>query len=134
MTKAKITSELKETLGSTDELYKDEVLEKAEHLLRSIEELQSTGSIIESQYEELKQHVSVATTPISITLESDRNTQVTVYRVAKLGTFSRHQLQLRPGPYTIVGSRTGYRDVRLTIEVSPESNNSTILIRCEEPI
>jgi tetratricopeptide (TPR) repeat protein len=132
--KANILKELKVALDSSDQLYKDEVLEKAEDLLRAIAGLEHPGSIIEGYYQQLGQLVRVATTPISITLESDRNTQVTIYKIARLGTFGKHQLQLRPGPYTIVGTRTGYRDVRLNIQVSPKINNSTILVVCEEPI
>ena len=132
--KAEIVIELKKALNSADELYKDEVLARAEALLRVIEQLESPGSIIENQYAQLSQLVHVAVTPVTISLESDGNTEVTVYRVARLGTFKRHQLQLRPGPYTVVGVRNGYRDKRINIQVSPDSSNMTILIRCDEPI
>jgi hypothetical protein len=133
-TKANILTELKASLESADQLYKDKVLEKAEDLLLRIEGLESPGSKIEDQYVQLRQLVDVATTPISITLESDSQTEVTVLKVARLGEFNQHQLQLRPGPYTIIGTRNGYRDVRITIRISPESSHSKILIRCEEAI
>ena len=134
LAKAIILTDLKIALDSADQLYKDKVLERAENLLLRIEDLESPGSIIEQQFDQLRQLVRVATTPISIALESDSNTEVTVFKVARLGTFSKHQLQLRPGPYTIVGTRNGYRDVRVTINVSPDSNGSVVSVRCEEPI
>ncbi len=132
--KAKALKDLTIALESADFLYKDEVLEQAEELLLRIEDMQSPGSVIDDQYEKLAQLVRVATTPVSITLQSDSNTQVTVFKVARLGAFSQHHLLLRPGPYTIVGVRNGYRDVRITIEVGPEDNNSVISVVCKEAI
>ena len=110
------------------------VLKKAELVLASADKLTSPGSIIEQHSEQLQQLVRVATTPIPIIIESDNNTEIIVYKVARLGTVNRHELQLRPGPYTIVGTRTGFRDVRKVIQVTPESRNSTLAIFCTEPI
>ncbi|MEM8845068.1 MAG: tetratricopeptide repeat protein [Pseudomonadota bacterium] len=134
LAKAKSLADLKIALASADQLYKDDVLEQAEDLLLRIEDLESPGSVIQQQFEKLRQLVHVASTPVAVTLESDSNTQVTVFKVARLGTFDRHQLQLRPGPYTIVGTRNGYRDVRISIQVSPENQDSIISVRCEEAI
>lgn len=132
--KAKVLVDLKAALDSANKLHHAKILKKAEQVLAAASTLNSVGSIIEQHADELQQLVRVATTPIPIVLESDNNTDVVVYKVARLGTFSRTELQLRPGPYTIVGTRTGYRDVRKTINVTPESKNSTLSILCEEPI
>ena len=132
--KAKALADIKIALDSADQLYKDDVLEQAEDILLRIEDLESPGSVIQQQFEQLRQLVQVASTPVAVTLESDSSTQVTVFKVARLGAFDRHQLQLRPGPYTIVGTRNGYRDVRITIQVSPENQDSIISVRCEEAI
>ena len=132
--KANILVDLKIALESADLLFEDQVLNQAEDVLQRIESLESPGSIIEKQSEQLKQRVRVATTPIPIILESDGNTQVTLFKVARLGAFKRHKLQLRPGPYVMVGTRNGYRDVRITFQVSPSNDHSLISIRCEEPI
>jgi len=40
-------------------------------------------------------------------------TDVSIYKVGKLGNFTETELTLRPGIYVAVGSRPGYRDVRL---------------------
>ena len=132
--KAKVLVDLKAALESADQLHQAKILQKAEQVLAAISKLNSVGSIIEQHANELQQLVRIATTPIPIVLESDNNTDVVVYKVARLGTFSRTELQLRPGPYTIVGTRTGYRDVRKTIKVTPESKNTILSILCEEPI
>lgn len=132
--KAKVLADLKTALDSADQLHQAKILKKAEQVLAAASKLSSVGAIIEQHADELQQLVRVATTPIPIVLESDNNTDVVVYKVARLGTFSRTELQLRPGPYTIVGTRTGYRDVRKTLNITPDSKNSTVSILCEEPI
>jgi hypothetical protein len=50
-----------------------------------------------------------------------------------LGTVTQHILSLRPGTYTAVGIRNGYRDVRVTFDVRPDQNNAEA-VRCVEPI
>ena len=52
-------------------------------------------------------------------LESDQLTSVTLYRVGALGAFAAKEVELRPGTYTAIGSRDGYRDVRQTFTVRP---------------
>ena len=78
--------------------------------------------------------VAQAGKPVAVTLDSDGATEVTIYHVAKLGQFTRHQLELLPGSYTVVGSRRGYRDVRQQVSVRPGSSGAAIQIICEEPI
>ncbi len=65
---------------------------------------------------------------------SNNLTQVAVYRVGQFGAFSQKELQLRPGTYTAVGSRAGYRDVRKEFDVEPGKGPVSVLVQCEEPI
>ena len=46
-------------------------------------------------------------------------TKVIVYRVGQFGAFKQKRLTLRPGSYTAVGSRAGFRDVRIRFRVDP---------------
>ena len=54
--------------------------------------------------------------------------------MARLGLFNQHQLELRPGTYTAVGSRLGYRDVRVEFTVKPGSPTPAVTIACTETI
>ena len=47
---------------------------------------------------------------------------------------SRNELELRPGTYTVIGSRDGYRDVRQTFTVRPGRDLPPINVVCVEPI
>ena len=132
--KAKLIEDLKSAIDTADQLHQPQVLNNAKGLLETVEHHSFTGSIMQSHAEELRKLVRAATTPISIVLESDEQTEVTIYKVARLGKFKRRELQLRPGPYTIVGSRNGYRDVRKKFRVSKDGQQKTVSIHCDEPI
>jgi hypothetical protein len=84
--------------------------------------------------DELSRLLKRAATPLQVQLVSDNATDVSVYKVGKLGSFETHELSLRPGKYVAVGSRPGYRDVRLEFLVGPEQEAKPIVIRCEEAI
>jgi hypothetical protein len=71
---------------------------------------------------------------VQVHLESDEQTDVIVYKVGHLGRFSEHRLTLRPGRYVVVGSRQGYRDVRLELVVVAGQPPGTLAVRCEEKI
>jgi len=54
--------------------------------------------------------------------------------VGFFGAFERKQVELKPGKYTVTGRRSGFRDVRREITVSPGQAEQIIVIRCLEPI
>ncbi len=92
------------------------------------------GPRLQQQLHGLELALQKAVQPVSIKLQSDNLTDVTVYRVGELGLFSEKQLTLRPGTYTVVGKRNGYRDVRQEFTVSLDSNQSVVTIQCIEKI
>jgi hypothetical protein len=57
-----------------------------------------------------------------------------IYHVGQLGRFSDRVLELRPGTYTAVGSRPGYRDVRRVFTLRAGQDADTVDIRCKEPV
>ena len=54
--------------------------------------------------------------------------------MARLGRFQQRELQLRPGTYTAVGNRVGYRDVREQFTIEPGETSLTVTIACTEAI
>lgn len=132
--KADLLVGLQTVISAADQLHRNEVLTTADNLLAEVNKQTPVGSIIEQQAEELRALVRKATTPLPVMIESDENTQVTIFKVARLGTFRRREVQLKPGPYTIVGTRAGYQDVRKTFVMTADNPLTTIAIRCEQPI
>ena len=83
---------------------------------------------------ELERLTAAAQSPVRLRLESDGVTQVTIYRVGQYGSFSTRDVELLPGRYTVVGTRTGYRDVRHEVVLPPGAAATAVVVRCEEPI
>ncbi|MEM7402191.1 MAG: hypothetical protein AAF304_09615, partial [Pseudomonadota bacterium] len=110
------------------------VAKEAQQLLAKAERLDSPGKKIEQAATKLKQQLELAKQPITITLQSDKHTDIAIYKVGKFGKFSSRQVDLKPGKYTIVGSRKGYRDVRKVVTVLAEMSTKTIQVQCDEPI
>ena len=129
-----IHSRLNEHINNYLRLSTDSIAKEARQLLDEVASLDQTGSKIDQSANTLKELLAQANTPISITLQSDNLTDIAIYKVGKLGKFSSYELKLKPGKYTIVGSRTGFRDIRKVVTVLANMDNKTIQVRCEEPI
>ncbi len=100
----------------------------------NITRMSEIGPRLGGKRDELARLLKRAATPLTVQLISDNVTSVSIYKVGKLGSFATHELSLRPGTYVAVGSRPGYRDVRLEFLVGPELEPKPVIIRCEEPI
>ena len=112
-------------------LESDSQLKNALLLLEEAKEITPRGPMLTADIKKLEQLVEVAQTPVQIAIESDNLTRVAVYRVGKLGRFSVHELELRPGTYTVVGTRDGYQDVRQKVVVKPGLQSLRITVKCK---
>ena len=108
--------------------------QEAKDLLLEASQLIPAGPRHEAQVAQLRELLSTAGTRVRVRLESDDRTEVTVYQVGRMGTFFTLQLELRPGTYTVVGSRSGYRDVRRKLVVAAGEQPEPLVILCEEKI
>ena len=115
-------------------LFNDQTLTDAQSLLTEAYSIQQPGPLLESQTSDLSRLVQIASTPIPVEIYSDELTEVTVYRVGRMGKFLFKQLELKPGTYTVIGSRVGYVDVRQELIVLPGSDLEPITVQCMEPI
>ena len=121
-------------LAKPQALESDRQLKNAILLLAEAEEIRPRGAMLTTRIEKLEQLVAAAQTPVRIAIESDNLTRVAVYRVGKLGRFSVHELDLRPGTYIVVGTRDGYQDVRQKIVVKPGQQSLRITVKCKVKI
>lgn len=131
---AALHKQLEDYIAAPDELSAPATLQRATRLLVDITRMPEIGPRLADQRDELSRLLKRAATPLPVKLVSDNVTEVSVYKVGKLGSFSTRELNLRPGTYVAVGSRPGYRDVRLEFQVGPELEAEPIVVRCEEPI
>jgi len=115
-------------------LFDDKILADAGRLLEEARAVEPQGARIEEQRGRLDRLITLASTPLTVELRSDALTEVTVFRVGTIGTFTSTQIDLRPGDYTVIGSRNGYRDVRHSFTVVPGQVPGPIEVICVEPI
>ena len=92
------------------------------------------NSQLRAQIDQLDAVLRRSQTSTEVLLRSDGFTEVTLFRVSKLGTFDARRLQLKPGRYRASGARTGYRDVLIEFTVDGSASNAAIDIRCDEMI
>src|SRR5690606_34834317 len=125
-TRADLDVKLANLIDNPNLLFRDDVLADARTLIDEARDVlqRATDEIgaqprLEGQVARLEELVTIASTPVPVRLVSDGLTEVTIYRVGRRGVFKTHELELRTGNYTAVGSRDGYRDVRRTFTVVP---------------
>ncbi|HTX23392.1 MAG TPA: protein kinase [Steroidobacteraceae bacterium] len=71
---------------------------------------------------------------VHLALVSDNETEVEIPQIGSFGTFAKREIDLKPGKYTVIGTRAGYRAVRRDVTIEPGEDAQTISVRCEEPI
>ena len=132
--RAQLDEKLSATLAVPAQLSADDAYRDAAELFRAGVAVEGGGSRLTGQIDQLETLLELYQKPVAVSFRSDNATDVTVLKVARLGRFSDHELQLRPGFYTVVGARNGYRDVRRQIEVLAGEPTPPISIRCDEKI
>ena len=117
-------------IASPDKLSSKTLYGQAGDILKQASSLDPRGPKLERQIARVEDLLSTYGTPVPVTFRSDNRTEITLSTIGRLGTFSEKQLSLRPGAYTVIGSRDGCRDVRESILVRPDMQ--PIEIRCDE--
>jgi tetratricopeptide (TPR) repeat protein len=131
--RVKLNAQFDHYLQQPDRIYSPDPLKNAEKLLSTAGKAPAEEPKLAAKISALQQLVQQAATPVTVTLYSDGQTEVAVYHVGRFGMFTEHRLELLPGEYTVVGTRTGYRDVRKQLQVPP-GVSVLLVIRCEEPV
>jgi len=126
--------QIDEYIKEPDRLSAPSTMRSATKLVVDITRMPDIGPRLSDQRDELSRLLKRAATPLTVQIVSDNITDVSIYKIGKLGSFATHELSLRPGNYVAVGSRPGYRDVRLEFRVGPEVESKPIVVRCEETI
>ncbi len=132
--RAQLDQRLEQALARADRFNDVAIAGPAQQLVDEAAALPAPGPVLRVQIERLRTQLAVAAQPVAVQFESDNQTTVVIYKVGNLGIFSSRRLELRPGPYVVVGTRDGYRDVRRNIRVDPAGNMPPVVIRCEETI
>lgn len=121
-------------LERPERLFSSEVRGAARATLAQAGAIASPGPVLTRQMTEVSNLLAAAETPVRLTIASDNVTEVTIYRVGRLGAFEHKDMDLLPGRYTVLGTRAGFRDVRREVTIVPGKQPPQVVIRCEEQI
>ncbi len=132
--RARLDMQFRTAIDSPDRLSDKAVADAIARVLVQAAAISPRGPVLAAQITQLETLLELANSEILLTLRSDGQTEVTLRKVARLGQFQQRVLPIRPGTYTAVGSRNGYRDVRLTFTISHERVASDIVVICTEEL
>ena len=72
--------------------------------------------------------------PVRLSLVSDNATAISIPSIGQFGTFSKRDIELKPGRYTVIGTRDGYQEIHRDITIAPGQESQTISVSCSDPI
>ena len=85
--------------------------DEATQLLQTASQEASPGPVLSSQISRLTVLLPGSELPVHLSMVSDSQTQVAIEGVGNFGSFSQRGVELKPGHYTVTGTRDGYREV-----------------------
>jgi tetratricopeptide (TPR) repeat protein len=125
---------LQALIDHPDRLANSRVRSEAGMLLQYAEQQSTVGPVLRAQITRLTTLLPALDKPVRLSLVSDNLTQVTIPSVGSFGSFARRDVELKPGRYTVIGTRDGYREVRRDITVSPGEEYLTVNVSSSEPL
>ncbi len=132
--RAQLDKKLSAFVGEPEQWWHDTGRREASKLLQQARSVANPGPKLREQIAKLDRELELARQPQTVQLISDSSCNVVVYKVGRLGQFDTHQLSLRPGRYTVVASRDGYRDVRKEFWVRTDQPTQPIELRCQDSV
>lgn len=111
---------LEQIISAPDRLTNKAVYEETRQVYQQAVTIAEPGTRLDRQLSTVKNMLDLARQPVEVTLRSDNQTQVTLYQVGILGKFEETSLTLLPGEYVAVGTREGYRDVRVQFTIEAD--------------
>ncbi|HUI62160.1 MAG TPA: protein kinase [Steroidobacteraceae bacterium] len=132
--RAELAGRLQQLIERPERLGSPGARDEARSLLETAEAQSPQGPVLRAQVARLQGLLPGIDRPVRLSLLSDNSTQVAIPSIGSFGAFSRREIELRPGRYTVVGTRNGFRDVRREITVTPGQDAQTIRVSCSDPI
>ena len=121
-------------LKAPERLQDPAVTASAQRLLDKARTIRSAGPALTLQIQTLEHLIEQANRIVNVTIESDGLTDLVLIRHSNIGSTQRYQTRLRPGRYTIRGTRVGYRDILVNFDVKPEDSELRVFAACSEQI
>ncbi len=134
-----LENRLKAAMSDPLTLSKSTARESAQAVLAEAQAIKKKGPRLSQQIASLDSTLKQADATIRVSLMSDSLTEVSLKKEGakriQLGRFNEKKLALKPGRYTLVGTRLGFQDQRQELELSvSKGGEQTFAIACSDPI
>lgn len=129
-----VNRQVQNYLANPDDLQSPKHMDRAREIYEMAVAKNDSGPKFRDNTEKLGELLELYNKLVSVLLQSDDMTDVRVYRVGHLGHFLEHRLELRPGRYKALGTRSGYRDVSISFTVPVTVDEMTLTVYCKEKI
>ena len=130
----KLTRQVDQFLSNPESLESPETMERARGVVEIAMATSENWPRLREQTDKLNRLLEQYSKPVPVLLHSDDMTDIVIYRVARLGHFLERRMLLTVGRYTVVGTRSGYRDVRIELVVPLGSEGVALSVQCEEQV
>ncbi|HCY04832.1 MAG TPA: hypothetical protein DHU16_05215 [Gammaproteobacteria bacterium] len=128
----RINALINAVLAQPQRLSDPRLFNDAERALVSAQSLTSKPTAFGDAIDRAEELLEQYRTPVAVSLVSDNTIEVNVSNVGNLGRFNQRTLTLRPGRYTVRGSKIGCTDIYTSITVLP--GMKPIEIFCTDPL
>lgn len=127
-----IESEINALIDQPHRLSSKAVFEYADSVLSQAQRISANWPRLQSKANDLAATMNDMQSPVTLLVRSDGRTNVSIQRLGDLGRFEQRVIDILPGKYVLQGTRRGYRDIRLEIEISPGSEPTAVTVVCNE--
>ena len=121
-----IATKLNNISANRDKLSSPLRYAKAQETLHEARNLSNKGSGLTALINKTTHMLNYYGRPLSVIVKSDNQTLLTISTIGHVGRIEQKIFTLRPGEYTLTGSRDGYHDVRQKIIVQPDIGPITV--------
>ena len=132
--KIELEAQIKVILLEAESFERNGELEKALIVLREGRQIADPLGAITEKINFLEEILAEQSKPQKVTILSDNLTNIQIYHVGNFEPTHQLNLELRPGEYTVVGSRLMYRDVRHTLWVEVGESPKPLEVICTEKL
>ncbi len=132
--RAALAQQLEDFSARPERLAASAVRSSAQQAIARAQAIAGPAPVLGAQIEKVVALLAPYAIEAHVEISSDNSTHVFIGTLGDLGVFLSREVVLSPGRYTVVGTRAGFRDVRLELNVAPGQRKAALSVLCSERI
>jgi tetratricopeptide (TPR) repeat protein len=132
--RAALAQQLEDFSARPERLAASAVRSSAQQVIARAQSIAGPAPVLGAQIEKVVALLAPYAIEAHVEISSDNSTHVFIGTLGDLGVFLSREVILTPGRYTVVGTRAGFRDVRLELNVAPGQRKAALSVLCSERI